>query len=172
MEQGRFYFITDEFFTIYDKESNLMRNKEMVNGKEHGRPCFFAFADRKCPLVFWCVPISSQIDKYTKIYDHKIEKQRKKSVKAPKCNTIRFGEVMGSRKAFLIQNMFPTIEKYIGEIYINKLTQEAVRIPGNLEDDILSNANEVLRLVRNGNEYLVFSNIIKLYDDLRKELNL
>ena len=170
MEQGQFYFLLDDYFTTYDKEHKLMRNKEMIDGKEHGRPCFYAFADRKNHLILWCVPISSQIDKYIYIYNHKITRQRDKGVRAPRCNTIRFGEVMGSKKAFLIQNMFPIIKKYISDIYINQLTQEAVRIPGNVERDIISHADEVLRLVRSGNVNLVFSDIIKTYNDLNGEL--
>jgi len=78
MEQGQFCFITDDYYIIYDKERKLMRNKEMVDGKEHGRPCFYAFPDKKNPLILWCVPISSQTDKYMRIYNHKLEKQRKK----------------------------------------------------------------------------------------------
>ena len=171
MEQGQFCFITDEFYSIHDKERKLMRNKESVDGREHSRPCFYAFADKNNPLILWCVPISSQIEKYTRIYNHKLSKQREKGIKTPNCNTIRFGEVMGTNKAFLIQNMFPIIRKYISEIYINRQTQEAVRIPQNAERDIIGYAEDVLRLVRSGNKHLVFSDIIKIYNDLIAELN-
>jgi len=170
MEQGQFCFITDDYYIVYDKEHKLMRNKEMVDGKEHGRPCFYAFPDRKNPLILWCVPISSQIEKYMRIYDHKLEKQRQKGIRRPKCNTIRFGEVMGVKKAFLIQNMFPVTMKYISEIYINRMTKEAVRIPQNTENDIIVHANDVLRLVKSGNTNLVFSDIIGAYNDLIAEL--
>jgi len=170
MEQGQFCFITDDYFTVHDKEHKLMRNKETVDGKEHGRPCFYAFADRKNPLIFWCVPISSKVDKYMRIANHKLEKQRNLGIREPKCNTIRFGEVMGAKKAFLIQNMFPITTKYISEIYINQLTHEAVRIPMNTESDIVIHANEVLRLVKSGNKNLVFSDIIKTFNDLIAEI--
>ena len=72
MIQGQFYFITDDFFAIHDKERKLMRNKEILDTKAHDRPCFYAFADKKNPMIFWCVPISSQIDKYMGIYEHKL----------------------------------------------------------------------------------------------------
>jgi hypothetical protein len=169
MEQGQCCFIADEFYAVHDKERKLMRNKESVDGKEHGRPCFYAFADTKNPLIIWCIPISSQVDKYTRIYNHKLAKQRDKGIKTPKCNTIRFGEVMGAKKAFLIQNMFPVTKKYVSEIYINQQTKEAVRIPQNMERDIIYYAKEVLRLVRSGNKHLVFSDIIKTYDDIAAE---
>ena len=77
---------------------------------------------------------------------------------------------MGINKAFLIQNMFPIIEKYIEDLYINRLTQEAVRIPQNTESDIISNAGEVLKLVRSGNKHLVFSDITTTYEELLTEL--
>ena len=170
MEQGQFCFITDVFFTIHDKEHKLMRNREMVDGKEHSRPCFFVFRDKKNPLILWCVPVSSKIDKYMKIYSHKLSKQLENGINKPKCNTIRFGDVMGARKAFLIQNMFPVTKKYISEIYINRLTHEAVRIPQNMERDIISHADDVLRLVRSGYKNLVFSDIIKTYYELEAEL--
>ena len=169
MEQGQFYFITDAYFIIHDKEHKLMRNKENVNGKEHGRPCFYAITDKKNPLIIWCVPISSQVDKYMRISDVKLEKQRNKGIRIPNCNTIRFGEVMGVKKAFLIQNMFPVTAKYVSEIYINRLTNEPVRIPKNIESDIVFNANAVLRLVKSGNKNLIFSDINKIYDDLIQE---
>ena len=170
MEQGQFCFIADEFFAIHDKEHKLMRNKESVDGKEHSRPCFYAFADKKNPLILWCVPISSQVDKYMRIHDQKLAKQRSKGIKTPKCNTIRFGEVMGANKAFLIQNMFPITKKYVSEIYVNRLTHRAVRIPQNTERDIIHYAEEVLGLVRSGNRLLVFSDIIRTYNDLIAEL--
>ena len=170
MKQGEFCFIADAFYDIHDKECLLMQNKETVDGVAHGRPCFYAFADRQNPLIFWCVPISSRLDKYERVYNHKLAKQREKGVKFPKCDTLFFAEVMGARKVFLIQNMFPVTEKYIAEIYINKLTQEAVRIPQNAEADVINRANDVLRLVRRGNRHLVFSDIIKTYDALGAEL--
>jgi hypothetical protein len=71
----------------------------------------YAFNDTKNPVIFWCIPISSQIDKYSRIYKHKLAKQINGGARTPKCDTICFGEVMGAKKAFLIQNMFPVIEK-------------------------------------------------------------
>jgi hypothetical protein len=171
MEPGQFCFIKDEFYTIFDQEHKLMRNKEQVDGAEYGRPCFYVFKDEKNTDIFWCVPISSQVEKYARIVCHKLDKQREKGIKSPTCNTIRFGMVMGAKKAFLIQNMFPITMKYIKEIYINKLNNEIVRISKNLELDVVANAKEVLRLVQHGNPYLVFSDIAKIYNNLCAELN-
>ena len=147
-----------------------MRNKENMDGKAHNRHCFYAFKDKKIPDILWCVPISSQIKKYQAIYDRKISNQIAKGIINPKCDTIRFGKVMGAKKAFLIQNMFPITENYLGELYINRLTCEAVRIPKNIERDIIKHANLVLRLVRSGNKNLVFSDILATYGNLAKEI--
>ena len=102
MVQGLFYFIKDEFYTIYDKENKLMRSDESIriDCKKHGRPCFFAVYDWSNPLILWCVPISSQIEKYMRIYNHKITRQKERGIKNPKCNTIYFGEIMEEKSIF------------------------------------------------------------------------
>lgn len=112
MKQGSFFFITDDFFVRHDSNGRLMKNKEGV----HNRPCFYAFPDKAEPNIYWCIPISSQIEKYEKVAENKIAKQREKGYKTPKCNTIRFGEVLGQKRAFLIQNMFPVTPKYISAL--------------------------------------------------------
>ena len=170
MEQGQFYFIADEFYGIYDKEKKLMQNKEMVDGISHDRPCFYAFPDSNNAAVLWCVPVSSKVDKYKGIYAKKLENQRQRGVKRPKCNTIRFGEIMGRERAFLIQNMFPITPKYIAGVYINKATNSAVRISELTEKDIIENALQVLKLVFHGHAHLVFSDIMTTYKDLYAEL--
>ena len=170
MEQGQFYFIADEFFTIHDKDRTLMQNKEMVDGVEHGRPCFFAFQDNKSPGIFWCVPISSKMSKYAAIYNKKLENQKERGIANPKCNTICFGDVMGFPRVFLIQNMFPIIEKYITSVYIDRNTKTPVTIEPEIERLVINNAKDILRLVNRGHKNLVFSNITKTYSDLIAEL--
>jgi len=170
MKQGQFYFIANEFFIIHDKDRVLMQNKEMVNGVERGRPCFFAFQDNKSREIFWCVPISSKINKYTAIYNKKLEKQKERGIPNPKCNTICFGNVMGLPRVFLIQNMFPIIEKYIASVYIDRNTKTPVTIESETERLVVNNAKDILRLVNRGHRNLVFSNITKTYNDLVAEL--
>ena len=170
MEQGQFCFIADEFYDIYDKEHRLMQNKETVDGVDHGRPCFFAFHDNKTPGIFWCVPISSKISKYSGIFIGKIEKQRAKGIQNPKCSTICFGDVMGIPRVFLIQNMFPVIFKYISSVYMDRNTKTPVTVEPETERLVINNARDVLRLVHRGYQNLVFSDIIKAYNDLKAEL--
>ena len=98
VENGKFYFIKDEFFSIF-KDYKLMENKE--NGNK--RPCYFCFNDMENEEIIWFVPISSKVEKYKSIYENK-KKARKKVY------NFVFGKVLGKEKAFLIQNIFPTTE--------------------------------------------------------------
>lgn len=166
MKQGTFFFITDDFFIKYDSDERLMKNKE----GSHNRPCFYAFPDKKEPNIFWCIPISSQVEKYEKIVQNKILKQTAKGYKTPKCNTIRFGEVLGQKRAFLIQNMFPVTAAYISSVYIDKNTLNPVTIVPAVEKDIITNANDILKLVFRGYHNLVFSDIQQIYHDLIEEM--
>lgn len=110
MQAGLFYFLVDDYFVDFP-DSNLLRNKEMVGGKPHNRPCFYAFRNDSSE-IYWMIPISSKIEKYQKIYDKKI---RQKGF----CGTIVFGQVLGYKTAFLIQNMCPTIPRYISGSYVD-----------------------------------------------------
>lgn len=66
VENGKFYFIKDEFFDIF-KGYKLMVNKE--NGNK--RPCYFCFNDLENKEIIWFVPISSKVEKYKSIYEDK-----------------------------------------------------------------------------------------------------
>lgn len=56
IENGRFYFISNEFIKKYGNKYNLMENKETGNK----RPCYFCFKDRMDKSIIWFVPISKQ----------------------------------------------------------------------------------------------------------------
>lgn len=166
MIQGHFYFISDEFYKKHDPHNQLMKNKEGA----HDRPCFYVFPDNKNKNIFWCVPISSQVEKFEKIVENKLDKQAARSLKIPKCNTIRFGNVMGEKRVFLIQNMFPVTENYITSTYIDRNTKNPVTVDPKTEKDILVNAKDILKLVFHGHSNLVFSDIIKTHSDLISEV--
>lgn len=169
MKQGHFYFITDQFYFDHDANRSLMQNKEMVAGMQHDRPCFFAYEDKKEPNNLWCVPISSKIKKYEDIYNKKLEKQRLKGINFPKCNSIRFGEVMGRKKAFLIQNIFPVTYDYILSAYIDKNTKKEVTISPQTQKDIISNAHDIVKLAFHGIN-LTFADITEIYSELITQL--
>lgn len=135
-ENGKFYFIKDNFFELF-KGYKLMENKE--NGNK--RPCYFCFNDPEDENIIWFVPISSKVDKYKTIYENKKKKQKK-------VYNFVFGKVLGKEKTFLIQNIFPTTEKYIESKYQNKM--QDVEITESLKKEIIETSINVIKLAKKG----------------------
>lgn len=156
VEIGKSYHIKDEFFLLVN-DSKLMTNKE--NGAY--RPHFFFFADPHTKGIYWAIPQSSRIAKYQKIIKDKI-------FKYGKCNTIVIGNFGGKDSAFLIQNMFPIIEKYVD--HEHTIGGASVNIHQALSKNIISNAKEVLSLYHS-NRNLMFPDVEKIYDIMKNELN-
>lgn len=155
IEDGKFYFIKDEFFVMF-KDYKLMENKE----KGTKRPCYFCFRDRKNKEIIWFVPISTKYDKYKKIYDNK----KFKVGNRPVYNFV-FGNVLGKKAVFLIQNIFPTTEKYIEEKYTNSNID--VEIPMIARNEIITIALRVIKLAEEGIN-IPFNNIIEMKKVLLK----
>ena len=153
VENGKFYFIKDKFFDIF-KGYKLMENKE--NGNK--RPCYFCFCDPENEEIIWFVPISSKVDKYKAIYENK-KKTRKKVY------NFVFGKVLGKEKAFLIQNIFPTTEKYIESKYQNKM--QDVKITETLKQEIIETSMNVIKLAGKGIN-IPFYDIIEMKNTLLK----
>lgn len=153
LDKNTFVFLSDEYFKDFP-DKNLMRNKENIGGQLHGRPCFFAFSLPQNEDIFWVVPFTSKVEKFHVHYEKKIAKFRK-------CDTIVFGEVLGHEKAFLIQNMCPVTEKYIGSVYVDIQTRLPVRIAQPLAHEIESKARSVLEKQRRGIP-LIFPDILKI----------
>lgn len=169
MDKGRFYFISDEFYKRFDSERKLMQNKENIDGVSNGRPCFMAFPDDKNEMIFWCIPISSKVEKYHKIVEHKAQLRIDRNLPPRECDSIRFGEILGQERAFLIQNIFPITEKYIDGKYWDKTCNQEVRIAQNAEQDLIDRAKKVLKLHRRGIN-LIFTDIESIYHGLEVEL--
>ena len=154
-EDGKFYFMKDSFFEVF-KEYKIMENKESGNK----RPCYFCFRDRKNKRIIWFVPISTKYDKYKKIYESK----KSKAGKRPVYNFV-FGNVLGKKAVFLIQNIFPTTEKYIEEKYTNSNID--VEIPAVVKEEIIKTALRVVRLAEEG-IHIPFYDIIEMKNILLK----
>lgn len=99
-------------------------------------------------------------DKYKKIYDNKKLKSRNR----PVYNFV-FGSVLGKKAVFLIQNIFPTTEKYIEEKYTN--SNKDVEIPTIVKDEIIRTSLRVVRLAESGTN-IPFYNIIEMKNTLLK----
>ena len=120
---------------------------------------FFSYLDNTTQ-IYWMIPISSRVQKYECIY-------RSKVLKYESCDNIIFGDVLGNRKVFLIQNMCPVTEEYIGNEYVESISNVPVKVDGVLQADIIKKAKIVLILVRRGQK-LIFPDVLKIERELLK----
>ena len=146
------YHIKDDFFDIVN-DDNLMQNHE--KGKK--RPTYFTIKDND---ILWFIPISSKIDKYKKIIDKKIEKNGF-------CNTILIEKIFDEESAILLQNAFPTLEKYID--HVHTIDGKPARVPEKLEQIIYDNFKELMKLNTRGIK-VFFTDIDKMKEQMLEEL--
>ena len=151
IQTGYIYHIKDEFFDKVNDET-LMTNHE--RGKK--RPTYFTIKDKN---ILWFIPLSSKVEKYQKVYDKKLKKYGF-------CNTIMIENVLGQKSAILLQNAFPTLEKYIDHIHI--IDGQPAKVPRTLEKIILNNFKELLKLKTKGIN-LFFSDIDKIKKQMLEE---
>lgn len=153
IEDGRFYFISNNFVQKYGIKYNLMENKE--TGTK--RPCYFCFKDKIDKNIIWFIPISKQYEKYKSVYSKKKEKIHKEPL------NFVFGVVKDEKAVFLIQNMFPITIKYIEEKY--QVKNNDVTISSPLQREIIEKAENVLRLEKRG-IHVAFSNLLEFRQEL------
>lgn len=152
IETGYLYHIKDEFFDIINDES-LMSNHE--RGKK--RPTYFTIKDKD---ILWFIPLSSKVEKYRKIVDKKIQK-------FGFCNTILIETILEKESVILIQNAFPTLEKYID--HVHKVNGAPAKVPTNLKNKILNNFKDMLKMKERGIN-LFFTDIDKIKKQMLDEL--
>lgn len=154
IKPGYLYHIKDEFFDIVNDE-NLMTNKE----KGHKRPTYFVIKDNK---ILWFIPLSSNVNKYRRIINNKIKKYGR-------CDSILIRKVLGEDSAILIQNAFPTLDKYIDHIHLLDNGCPA-KVIDSLQSEILSSFKYLLKLKSKGIN-LFFTDIDKIKEQMLKELD-
>ena len=152
VKTGYIYHIKDEFFDIVNDDS-LMTNHE--RGKK--RPTYFTIKDKD---ILWFIPLSSKVNKYKKIVDKKVEKYGR-------CDTILIREVLGKESAILLQNAFPTLEKYIDHVHLLDNGKPA-KVIKSLKDEKLNNFKYMLKL-KNKDIDLFFTDIDKIKEIMLKE---
>ena len=130
-----------------------MQNHE--RGKK--RPTYFTIKDKD---ILWFIPISSKVDKYKKIVNKKKEKYGF-------CNTILIDKIFEKDSAILLQNAFPTLEKYID--HVHTVNDEPARVSEKLEGIILKNFQNLIELHIRGIK-VFFADIDKLKEKMLKEL--
>ena len=155
IETGYLYHIKDDFFDLINDE-NLMTNHE--RGRK--RPTYFTIRDKD---ILWFIPLSSKVDKYKKIIDKKVKKYGV-------CNTIMIRNILGHESAILLQNAFPTLEKYIDHIHVLENGKPA-KVIDTICDEILENFNQIMKLKRIGIN-LFFTNIDYIKEKMLDELKI
>lgn len=152
IKTGYLYHIKDEYFDVVNDE-NLMQNHE--RGKK--RPTYFTIKDND---ILWFIPISSKVDKYKKVIKKKISKYGF-------CNTIIIRKIADEEAAILLQNAFPTLEKYID--HVHTIDGVPFKVPTELQHEIKSLFKNMMGLKKRGTN-LFFSNIDKLEEIMRSEI--
>ncbi|MDR2903318.1 MAG: hypothetical protein LBU77_02245 [Clostridiales bacterium] len=151
MENGNLYFLNDEYFEKFEG-NNLLPNKDEDEHGFHGRPCYYAFKEKDSNIK-WMIPISSKLEKYEDIYNERIQKYTP-------YDGIKFGFVLGKKRAFLIQNMCPVTDRYMSNEYIDKATNKPVVISDSLKRELNASARKAVRLYRKGIK-IVFADILR-----------
>ena len=152
VKTGYLYHIKDSFFKVVN-DSTLMSNKENNNK----RPTYFTIKDKN---ILWFIPLSTKVEKYQAIIDKKVAKYGF-------CNTILIREVGGKNSVILLQNAFPTLEKYID--HAHTVDGVPLRVSTELRDEILKNFKNIMDLRAKGIN-LFFTDIDKIKQIMLKEL--
>lgn len=152
VQTGYLYHIKDEFFQKINAE-RLMINHE--NG--HSRPSYLAIKDND---ILWFIPLSSKIEKYKIIME-------KKKKKYGSCKTILIKKIAEREQVILIQNAFPTLEKYIKSKHT--IDGKFVKISTAVEREIINDFKYTLSLKENGLD-LFFTDIDKIKSQMLEEL--
>lgn len=152
IQTGYLYHIKDDFFTKIN-EKELMINHE--NG--HSRPSYLAIKDKK---ILWFIPLSTKADKYKKIIDKKIKKYGI-------CRSIMIEKIADIEQAILIQNAFPTIEKYVQSNHT--INGKIIKVTPSLQRKIVNNLKYMLSLKKDGLN-LFFTDIDRIKNMMEEEL--
>lgn len=84
------------------------------------------------------------------------------------CDNISFGYILGEKRAFLPQNLFPVTEKYIDNIYLDKNTSHPINIPADLMAELNAKARKKIRYNQMGKK-LGLSNALGILEELKKD---
>ena len=133
VQTGYLYHIKDEFFNRVNN-GGLMINHE----KGHSRPSYLAIKDND---ILWFIPLSSKIDKYKTIIENKVKKYGS-------CKTILIKRIAGREQVILIQNAFPTLEKYIQSRHT--IDGKFIKVSSAVEREIIDDFKYMLSLKEEG----------------------
>lgn len=153
VQTGYLYHIKDEFFDRIN-DNGLMINHE--NG--HSRPSYLAICEGD---ILWFIPLSTKVDKYKSIIEKKVKK-------FGACRTILIKKIAGRESVILIQNAFPTVEKYVKSKHT--IDGKYVKVSDAVKREILDDFKYMLSLKRKGLN-LFFTDIDKIKEKMLEEQN-
>lgn len=153
VKTGYLYHIKDEYFDLVNDEK-LMQNHE--KGKK--RSTYFTIKEKD---ILWFIPVSSKIEKYSKIIEKKAERYGF-------CNTIIIRKIANEDTAILLQNSFPTLEKYID--HVHTIDGVPLKVPTDLQSEIKSLFKNMIGLKKRETD-LFFTDIDSLKQKMLNELN-
>ncbi len=155
IKQGYSYHIKNAFFDRVSDDT-LMSNKE--NG--HYRPHYYALQDENHKAIYWMIPISSKVEKYSRIFE-------KKMLRYGRCNTIVIAKFSGKDAAYLLQNAFPITSKYID--HVHTVNNVPVVVHKEIDFKLKSLLKELFALKKRG-IVLFFADVDAVFNMLIKEL--
>ncbi|MCL2189502.1 MAG: hypothetical protein FWB87_12155 [Defluviitaleaceae bacterium] len=155
IKPGYVYHIKDSYFEVA-QDNKLMQNRE---GGAF-RPTYYCLKDEKTGIL-WVVPMSRRVEKYETFMQKDIDRYGK-------CIKIILGEYADVKAAFLLQNMFPILPKYVD--HVHKVNQNPVPVDTRLQAIIDRNFRELLSLQRRGIK-IVFPDIMRLEKLMMNERN-
>jgi len=140
--EGYLYHIKEEFF-------DLLNDPALMDNKQNKRPTYFVIKDDETKIL-WFIPLSRKVEKYKILRLQKIKKYRR-------CSTILIEKIGGNMSTILIQNAFPTIEKYIDHIHtINNIP---LKVTEALKEKILKNFIFSMNQYKSINKKIFLSNM-------------
>ena len=143
IKQGYVYHVKDEYFEIVN-DSTLMKNHENGNA----RPTYFCVKNNDTKIL-WFITMSSKVEKYKRIRDKKVEKYWS-------CDTILIKKFLGKDAVFLLQNMFPIIEKYVD--HIHSVNGQEAKVINKIAKELEENFNKLMTLIKQGKK-VVFTDV-------------
>ena len=153
IKTGYLYHIKDDYFKKVNDE-NIMSNHEY----QKKRPTYFTIKDND---ILWFIPLSSKVDKYQKLLDKKVQKYGT-------CDSIIIAKIVEDDSAILLQNAFPTLEKYIDHIHM--INGAPAKVGTDLQKEILLKFKRLMKLNDRGIK-VFFTDIDKLKQQMLDEIN-
>lgn len=149
-----FYILKNSFFIDMD-------DPYLKNNKDGNRPFYYCVKGEKDGKdIYWMIPLSSRVEKYRSIINKKLEAHKP-------CDGLYISRLpSGIESVFLIQDIFPTSDKYIEREYT--LGGNPLVLP--YESDIKEidkRARKVLALIKRGIKLTPTSpDILSIYNKL------